>query len=186
MAGDRILVTLGTDVHPFERLISWCEELMATNGVEMTVQYGYSRPAVGADNHEMMPAEQFHRAIESADLVVAQGGPGGIMEARALGRFPLVVPRDPALGEHVDGHQQIFAAMLAERGLVRLAHTQDEFREAVDEMLRDGSGRFDPHTATSDSFAENLTTVLDRTHPRTNARQRIRRAWTMMRPPRAG
>jgi len=45
------------------------------------------------------------------------------------------VPRDPSLGEHVDDHQQRFAGFLAERGLVRLVMTEDEFSDALSTVV---------------------------------------------------
>ena len=53
--------------------------------------------------------------IRQARHVVTHGGPGAIMQALAAGKRPIVVPRDPRLGEHVDDHQIRFVQWLAAR-----------------------------------------------------------------------
>nr|WP_246290489.1 glycosyltransferase [Nocardioides marinus] len=59
-----------------------------------------------------------------------------IMEARALGHLPLVVPRDPRLGEHVDDHQQRFARRAAEAGLVQAVGSVEELAVGLRRRLR--------------------------------------------------
>jgi UDP-N-acetylglucosamine transferase subunit ALG13 len=64
--------------------------------------------------------------LDRASAVVTHGGPGTIMDARSHGHTPIVVPRDPRLGEHVDDHQQRFARFLARSGMIVTAYDVDE------------------------------------------------------------
>ena len=52
-------------------------------------------------------------------------------DARAGGHLPILVPRDPALGEHVDGHQMRFAGWVESKGLATVARDADTFASAV-------------------------------------------------------
>ena len=68
-------------------------------------------------------------------MAVCHGGPGTIMDAREAGHVPLCVPRDPKLGEHVDDHQQRFAAMVGQAGVVRHVASVESFHEELDLAL---------------------------------------------------
>lgn len=177
-----IFVTVGTDVHPFERLVRWTEGLVERHPeADVVLQHGTSRPARGARNFEMMGAEDFNEHLDECALVIAQGGPGGIFEARAHGKLPLVVPRSGDLGEHVDNHQQLFAALLDGRGLVRVVHEEDAFTDAVDRMLADGSGRIPPDRGHGADVERALREVVATLRP-LPWRTKLRRAWSSARP----
>lgn len=136
MSSQTVLVTVGTDVHPFTRMIELTEALMARRpDLVVVVQHGTSRPAAGARNVEMLDAASFDALLHKADLVIAQGGPGGILEARAAGRVPLVMPRRSDLGEHVDDHQVAFTRRLADRGLIQLATDEAQFVDVAERLL---------------------------------------------------
>ena len=63
-----------------------------------------------------------------------------ISDVRAAGLHPVVVARDPSLGEHVDGHQMRFVARVAASGIVRSSSTYDELAEVVGGMLSTSRG----------------------------------------------
>ena len=64
--------------------------------------------------------------MDAASAVVCHGGPGTIALARRCGHVPIVVPRDPALGEHVDDHQMRYTAVLARSGAIEIATSAAE------------------------------------------------------------
>lgn len=135
LSGDRPLVVavVGTDHHPFDRLVRWLDAWADRHGdVECVVQYGTStrpRVCIGVD---YLPHPDLQGLVRRAAVVVSHGGPGTIMDARRAGLVPVVVPRDPVLGEHVDTHQQRFARLVGARGLVRLAETATALEEGLD------------------------------------------------------
>ena len=57
------------------------------------------------------------------------------MLARQCGRTPIVVPRDPERGEHVDGHQQKFSRWMADKGQIVLAAEEAELVTRLDEAM---------------------------------------------------
>lgn len=143
-----IVVSVGTDHHRFDRLTGWLSQWWERNPeVQLVVQHGTSTPIAGARNSELMPHPELMQWFRSADAVVLQGGPGGVMDARANGIQPIVVPRDPARGEHVDGHQLDFAAHLAERGLAHVVTEEVTLTQLLDATVAGThTWRIDPTT----------------------------------------
>ncbi|MGP3966134.1 glycosyltransferase [Streptomyces sp. 6N223] len=129
-----VLVTVGTDHHPFPRLMGWIERYAASGPrLRWLVQHGYTPAPVGRGvvAHELLPHHELQEALREAAVVVCQGGPGSIMDARGAGKVPVVVPRRSDLGEHVDDHQLRFSRRVAADGLIRLAEDEDDFRTLV-------------------------------------------------------
>lgn len=143
----RVLVSVGTDHHRFDRLVDWIDSWTAANpGVRVVVQRGTARPPATAESVDLVPYDRMVELMDEADAVVVQGGPAGILDARGAGKLPIVVPRRPDLDEHVDGHQITFARWMAERGQVLLAESEDDLHRLLDRILSDPStGRVTEH-----------------------------------------
>jgi UDP-N-acetylglucosamine transferase subunit ALG13 len=132
----RVLVTVGTDFHPFQRLIDWADRWAEAHPASrVLVQHGSTPGPLLAEGIPFLSPDALHREMEAADVVVTHGGPATITEARRRRKLPVCVPRDPALGEHVDDHQLRFARFLGERGMVRLVTAEVDF----DRALADGT-----------------------------------------------
>ena len=134
----RIAVLLGTDHHPFERLVRWAADLSRVGDAEWFVQHGSTTLPAGLEGCPMLTADALAELLDGADAVVTHGGPGLIMEARAAGHLPIVVPRSPRLHEHVDDHQQRFAEHISDAGLAVVAHSKLELRLALLPALQEG------------------------------------------------
>jgi UDP-N-acetylglucosamine transferase subunit ALG13 len=152
---DLVFVTVGTDHHPFDRLVTWADAWVMSgraNGTECLIQTGTSQPPQRAGWRDYLRYDEMVEAMQRSVAVVCHGGPATIMDARRLGRVPIVVPRSSRLGEHVDDHQQRFAARMAELGQVHRPQTQDELFELLDRALAD-PGAYELHE-TGDGIAE--------------------------------
>lgn len=126
-----VAVLLGTDHHPFDRLVSWTDDVRRATGADVFVQHGATSLPAGVPGAGVLAPAEMLLLLERATAVVTHGGPGLIMEARAAGHVPVVVPRDPRLGEHVDDHQVRFVARVADSGLITPAPRLATFRRAV-------------------------------------------------------
>ena len=112
-----LVVSLGTDYHTFDRLLRWVKAYLAENPqVRCLVQHGHTSPVEGADNVKLLPAGTLKRLYAKAQVVLVQGGPGSIQDARATGAIPLVVPRRVEFDEVVDNHQVPFVTMMEKQG----------------------------------------------------------------------
>ena len=54
----------------------------------------------------------FEALLASAEVVISHAGPGTLAAIRLAGKVPIVVPRARAHREHVDDHQERYAARL--------------------------------------------------------------------------
>lgn len=132
-----VFVTVGTDHHPFQRLVHWIDAWRSRRGddVEVFVQYGTAEPPSSVPCSPYLAYQEMQRHLDRATAVVTHGGPGCIYDARARGILPIVVPRDPGRGEHVDGHQQTFASLMGQRGHVVVPPDFRAFCQALDLSL---------------------------------------------------
>ena len=164
-----VVVSVGTDHHLFDRLMDWVEQWAATAppDVRVIVQHGSSRAPRHTINHGILAKEQFAALLASADVVVVQGGPGGIMDARRAGRLPIAVPRLHRLGEAVDDHQVDFCRRMSEAGKIVLATSAAEMQTALEKQLADPQAarivEDTEHIAASvQRFGELVDALLDR------------------------
>jgi UDP-N-acetylglucosamine transferase subunit ALG13 len=131
-----VVALAGTDHHPFDRMVLWVDEAaVRLPGVRFVIQHGASKPPLVAKGYGHLTHERLVALLSEASAVVCHGGPGIIMEAREAGHVPVCLPRDPKLREHVDGHQQRFAAMVGRAGVVRTVTGLESFRAELDGAL---------------------------------------------------
>ena len=106
-----------------DRLVVWLDDHLTTGEIDEPVYiqaaaFGVQpRLAIALG---VMPYPEFVRMVHDARRVITHGGPGSILSVLASGKVPIVVPRDPIHGEHVDGHQIEFCRWLAERRSIRV------------------------------------------------------------------
>lgn len=135
-AGELVMVSVGTDHHRFDRLVAWMDDWAGRHPeVRVMIQRGAAPETVNADSAPLVPYDDLRRLFAEATVVVSHGGPSTVMDARAAGRLPVVVPRDPSHSEHVDGHQLRFSRHLATHGLATVATTRSELETAVEAVL---------------------------------------------------
>lgn len=128
----KVFLTVGTHEQPFRRMVELADRL-AVAGHEVAMQYGYSSPPRAVAGFDFAPADEIARLMRQADAVVTHAGPASVLQALDAGRSPIVLPRSPAYGEHVDDHQTAFAVHLARRGLVRVADSPKEAERLLKE-----------------------------------------------------
>jgi UDP-N-acetylglucosamine transferase subunit ALG13 len=134
-----VFVTVGTDCHPFLRLMEWIDvSLEGLDGrVRCLVQHGVSPPPRKPETVDYMTYSEIKEALEAAAVVVSHGGPGTIMMTLAAGKVPIVVPRRADIGEHVDNHQVAFARRVAAMQTICLAEEYDQFLETLTAAVED-------------------------------------------------
>ena len=138
--GPLLLVTVGTDHHPFDRLVRWVDGWLGTPGgraagLRCLMQTGTSAAPTGPARWQAyLEFEALQVAMRDAAAVVCHGGPGTILGARHMGAVPIVVPRQHRLGEHVDDHQVAFSRRLAAEGSVFLAEAEADLHGLLDRV----------------------------------------------------
>jgi UDP-N-acetylglucosamine transferase subunit ALG13 len=135
-----ILVILGTDHHRFGRLVGWLDTYLEQPGnewLQALVQLGTTAPPRRAEGVGIIGWTELQQLMREATAVVSHGGPATMLEVRRQGHKPIVVPRDPLLGEHIDQHQQEFSRRMGALGLITLCEEQAAFEAALTAVLRD-------------------------------------------------
>ncbi|HEY9556672.1 MAG TPA: glycosyltransferase, partial [Acidimicrobiales bacterium] len=133
-----VVVTVGSDHHPFDRLVRWVDQWAARNPeASVWVQHGRSQAPEVAQGIDFSPHDEVLERMARADAVVTAGGPGTLMEIRAAGLRPIVVPRRGSLEEHVDGHQRAFARRVGEQGLATTCERAEELWAELDAARSD-------------------------------------------------
>lgn len=128
-----IFFTLGTERHPFERMVCAAEGLaVELPEEEIFVQIGnHPREPEGCRFERWMPFEALSRHIAEARLVVSHAGAGTILTCHQFGRKPIVLAREAARGEHQDDHQRQLVRRMVERRGIFLAKDETELRERI-------------------------------------------------------
>ena len=132
-----VFVAVGTDMHPFDRLVGSVESWAVEHGIQGRVlaQFGESRPPTAIAGVADMGYEEFQNTMDRSRVIVTHGGPATMADARRRGKKPLVVPRNPLFGEHVDDHQIRFSAKLAGQGAIILCNDDRDLHQALDSAL---------------------------------------------------
>ncbi len=169
-----VVVTVGTDHHPFDRLVAWMDGWAVRHpDVAVFVQHGTAAAPEVARGSALVEPDDLASKVRRATAVVTHGGLSSIMETRAAGLLPLVVARDPERGEHVDGHQQAFTANQARLGRIHLLATEDELHAALDAALADPAGvRLEAGATDVSAAVEEVGALIDDLLARRPARHR--------------
>jgi UDP-N-acetylglucosamine transferase subunit ALG13 len=154
-----IVVTLGTNEQPFDRLVRAARTL--PSGYPLLVQYGSSREAHGHGEWvDFLSFDELAEAMTSARVVVSHAGVGSILLAHRCGRRPIVVPRLVCRSEAVDDHQLHFARRMQSTGLLTLVEDEAELPRVVTRELERGSARSAVAERSSTPLADELRTYL--------------------------
>lgn len=160
-----VLVSVGTDHHPFGRLSAWVESWLAAteHPVRCLVQEGSSAVPRGAESLGLIPREELRRVISGCTVVVCHGAPGCIGDARQSGFVPIVVPRSARFGEHVDDHQVSFSRRIAALGWAIVVESEEDLHREIDAALRRPARvRRAPDPSPADETARMLGGQVDR------------------------
>jgi len=129
-----IFVTVGTDQHPFNRLIKKVDSLQEKGMLDedIFIQTGYSDYKPQFCQHaEFLPFEQMLEKIREARIVITHGGPGSIMPVIYTGNVPIVVTRRKNYGEVVDDHQVYFVKKLKKQKQIISVDNIEELEHTI-------------------------------------------------------
>jgi UDP-N-acetylglucosamine transferase subunit ALG13 len=116
-----ILITVGTEKFPFDRLMRWVELLLAHHLLgqeEVVVQYGTCTVIPeGTRVYRLLKEKDFQQLVQRARLVIAHCGEGTVLVLDGMDTPFVLVPRSQRFQEHVDDHQVELAQALAPHGV---------------------------------------------------------------------
>jgi UDP-N-acetylglucosamine transferase subunit ALG13 len=170
-----VVASVGTDHHQFSRLLDWLSQAQLRLDVDVFVQRGATPARVDVPSIDFLPSHELDELLRGADTVVCHGGPGSISAARRFGHRPIVVPRDPLLGEIVDDHQIRYAARLAAADLIDVATSSDQLIRLLAEPRISTGYSLDQSAvdAAVARFAELADRLIDSGLPKRRLHQRL-------------
>lgn len=167
-------MSVGTDHHPFPRMLDWAETAGRHLDLDLLVQRGATPPRPTIESVDYLDGLDLADQMRKADVVVCHGGPGTISLATRCGHRPIVIARDPKYGEHIDDHQLRYTAKLAAEDRIDVAHSAGEL------VCLLGAPRPQPkpeHAASSaeatEHFADLAARLVAGTLPRRRWRHRV-------------
>lgn len=171
----RVVISVGTDHHPFDRLIDWICAVQDRLSLDVFLQRGATSDRSGLRSADYLAPQALEEVMREADVVVCHGGPGTIALARRAGHRPIVVPRDPTLGEHVDDHQLRYASQLASEGIIDMATSIEDLARLISQprqRLAANEGAADIRRAV-EQFSALVAGLLDGNLPKRRLRDRF-------------
>lgn len=118
-----ILLTVGTIIFPFNRLVDWLEVMLTESVITEPVLFQYGSTAIDQLRHPLLTLvpsltrQEMQDAVRQSSLVLSHAGQGSTrMLAEMQARF-ILLPRLKRHGEHVDDHQLWFAESVEKFGI---------------------------------------------------------------------
>lgn len=128
-----IVVLLGTNPYPFNRLLKAVDEWASATGERVVAQVGHTRlPVAHVECHDFVPHDRIVDWLSRADLAISQGGFGSLRDCLRAGKPTIAVPRRPELGECQDVQTEVVYALAADERLVVLENMEDLARTIED------------------------------------------------------
>lgn len=132
-----IFVTVGTHEQQFNRLIKAIDELVGEGVIkeEVIIQKGYSDyEPKNCKAYKLIGHKDMQKYIKDARIVITHGGPASFIAPLALGKTPIVMPRQKKYGEHVNDHQLEFCKEVEKRyGNIIVVNDSEELKSAIRE-----------------------------------------------------
>lgn len=156
-----IFLTVGGEKYPFDRLVRAIDEAVASGALTGPV-FGQVGSADYLPVHypcaRYLEFPEMVHNIDRAEIVIAHAGVGTVLLALSRGKIPVIFPRRPEFGEHLDDHQVEFARRAAGAGKVLSAEETGELINLARNFDSASAARPSP----GESLKENLIQYLRR------------------------
>lgn len=152
-----ILVVLGTQDKPFTRLLNAIESAKKQDLIkdEMIVQSGLSEfKSDVMQCFDLIPLDEFDALMDQADLIIAHGGVGTILNALKKHKKVIACPRLAKYGEHGNDHQLQLCEEFEKKHYIKVCQEFDLLPSMI-ESMKD----FEP-----DEYESTTQQVVDRIH----------------------
>lgn len=114
-----ILVTLGTQKFPFNRLLKKLDELIEKKIIDKNSLIVQSRfldyVPKNYEVKESINSDEMERLLKKSAVVITHAGTGSIIKCAKNKKRTLIIPRKKEYGEHVDNHQEEIAKLFKEK-----------------------------------------------------------------------
>lgn len=151
-----VLVTLGTQDKPFERLIRAVEKQIDNGNItdEVVVQAGSTK--YKSDKMKIVdyfPIEEFDDIINKASIIISHAGVGSIITALKNNKKVIAAARLKMYGEHVNDHQKQILENFSQNGYILKLDDFDKLDEVL-LQLKDFQPR--EYKSNTENFVKNV------------------------------
>lgn len=116
-----ILLLLGTNPYPFDRLLTAVDEWSKKNNEKVIAQTGHTpTDSVSIECHDFVSYDQVITWIDRAEFVICQGGFGSIKDCLERNKAVIASPRLQEYGECMDPQKELVKALAEENRVVGL------------------------------------------------------------------
>lgn len=134
-----ILVTLGTQDKPFNRLLDSINEQIKKGNIkeEVVVQAGYTKyQSKNMKVFDLLDREEFQNLISKCDLLITHGGVGSILTGLKNNKKVIVSPRLAKYEEHMNDHQIQIVNNFVKEGYILGYYEDDDLGEILKKVKR--------------------------------------------------
>ncbi len=136
-----IFATVGTQL-PFDRLLLALDAYaMARPGLQIFAQIGVTTAHLPhLQTKSFLEKDEMDAALGDATIVVGHAGMGTILEAAALAKPVIVMPRKASLGEHRNDHQTATVSRLSHLNCLHVVESGDALASVLDTVSSQRAG----------------------------------------------
>lgn len=156
-----ILVTLGTQDKPFNRLLEAVQKQIDNGNIKdkVVVQAGLTK--FKSDDmviYDLIPYEEFDKLVSECDLLITHGGVASILNGIKNGKKVIAAARLKKYGEHTNDHQLQIINNFSEAGYILKL---DDF-DKLDEVLKQVK-KFKPkkYISNTQNFIKQIEDYID-------------------------
>lgn len=116
-----IFVTLGTQDKSFDRLLKAIDKEIENGNIKekVIVQAGYTKyESPNMEIFDLLPAEEFEKYFDEADLIITHGGVGSILSGIKKNKKVIAAARLSKYKEHTNDHQKQIIEEFSSKGYI--------------------------------------------------------------------
>ena len=116
-----IFVTLGTQDKSFDRLLKAIDKEIENGNIKekVIVQAGYTKyESHNMEIFDLLPAEEFEKYFDEADLIITHGGVGSILSGIKKNKKVIAAARLSKYKEHTNDHQKQIIEEFSSKGYI--------------------------------------------------------------------
>lgn len=153
-----ILVTLGTQDKPFNRLLDAIQKQIECGVINdrVVVQAGCTKyQSENMEIFDLIDRENFSNLISECDLLITHGGVGSIINGLKNDKKIIACPRLEKYGEHTNDHQLQIIEKFSDSGLILPFYDFDTLGEVIEKAKSFEPKKYVSNTANMISLIEN-------------------------------
>jgi len=158
----KILVTLGTQDKPFNRLLEEIDRQINIGNIKdkVIVQAGYTKyNSPNMEIFDLIDRDEFNKLMKECDLLITHGGVGSILTGLKNKKKVIAVPRLSKYGEHVNDHQIQIIENFSNMGYILKLMENDDLGKILNKVKK-----FKPkeYVSNTDNLIKVITDFIDK------------------------